>query len=182
MIDTALFFISFFLLSCPVKNEVKRDINVLSLSTQRVKEYISLSEIISSATVAPLETNDDILMKEVKDIEKNGAYYFISDGQTIYKYDANGHFTDKLNRAGSGPEEYLQISDFQIDNIGNIWILSRSEKSIYRYNPSKELQEKISFPYWVDNIKLLNADTMILYIGNETDGNVTIKVFCRKFK
>jgi hypothetical protein len=171
-----LFLISFLILSCSVKNEAKRDVNVLSLSTRQVIEYISLSEIISSAIMVPLETNDDLLIKEIRGVERHGSHYFISDGQTLYKYDANGRFVDKLSSVGSGPEEYLQISDFQIDPMGNIWILSRGGKSVYKYNPSKEFQEKISFPYLVDHIKLLNADTMILYVGNETDGNNTDQI------
>jgi hypothetical protein len=69
-----------------------------------------------------------------------------------------------------------QLSYFQIDSTGNLWILNRGEKSVYEYTPYKGFQEKISFPYWVDNIKLFNADTMMLYMGNKTDGNNTDQI------
>lgn len=57
----------------------------------------------------------------------------------LYVYDKSGHFLYSYNNVGQGREEFVRLSDFQIDN-GCVYLLDTSGKKIIRLNKQCEYQ------------------------------------------
>lgn len=49
-------------------------------------------------------------------------------------FDSEGAPIGKIGEIGRGPKEYLQINDFCIDNVGNVWIIDARQDKIYCYD------------------------------------------------
>ena len=62
--------------------------------------------------------------------------FYISDWRTsrIIVFDLNGNPVFVLNRRGRGPEEYLQVTDFDVDNSGGLWILDGQKDAVVHYS------------------------------------------------
>lgn len=158
--------------SCVGKGSSNRaDVNVISIENNNLKSKVYLSEVSSSVKCIPLETNDNALINQISKVISKGNSLYITDGMALYKFDETGTLLKKIKNNGSGPDEYINISDFQIGADGSIWILSRSNKQLYNYSSEGLLLKKISLDYWVSNIYLINPLSMFLYVGNEIDGS-----------
>lgn len=130
---------------------------------------------ISENKLVYLPTSDSILIGEIKGIYQQNGYIYLSDPFALYKFDKEGNFHGKINRQGDGPEEYHNISDFQIDDEGNAWIFSRNTKSIYKYSWNNELLQRIELNLWMERIRW-NGDGFYIYSGNETGFNNTCQL------
>ena len=65
---------------------------------------------------------------------KNETYYIFDKVQAmIFLFDDNGSYITKIHNIGSGPGEYADISDFDIDADLNIYISSIVGRKIIKY-------------------------------------------------
>lgn len=88
-----------------------------------------------SVTFVPLETNERSLISSItKILYKNETYYIFDKVQAmIFLFDDNGSYITKIHNIGSGPGEYADISDFDIDADLNIYISSIVGRKIIKY-------------------------------------------------
>ena len=156
-------------LACNTSNNTS--IKELSINNSFDDSNITLSKIASSSEIIPLETNDSILIGEIKKILCENNYIYISDGRTLFKFNDKGYFISKINKIGTGPDEYTSITDFQICSNDKVWILSRKDKRLCNYSWNGILENEIKLNFWISNICLLTNNTMLLYTGNKTDGD-----------
>lgn len=163
--------ITVMLCSCGSGRKTEDGVNTLHLSMDHVQDDVSLSEIASSVSCISLATSNSTLIDEVIRVISQNGFVYVADKGSVYKYDKSGRLVDKLHQQGLAPNEYNSVSDFQVDSQGNVWIVSRNEKGLYKYNWANELQTKITLDCWVSNIYLADDETMLLYVGNEVDGS-----------
>lgn len=106
---------------------------------------IDFSTFIQRVNILPLETTSESIFRSVSDmIWQNGRIYIYDISlQELFAFDESGKFIFKLNRMGKGPEEYGSMRDFEIDEEGNIHILSNKEVVIY--NADGKFQKRIPF-------------------------------------
>lgn len=135
------------------------------------KETIYMSELFSSAKYIPLVTDTESIINEIIKIYTDDNHVYIADRLSLYKFSMHGSLISKIQKNGPGPDEYISISDFQIDADSTVWILSRNSKCLYKYSWENELIEKIQLNNWVSNIYLIDSDNMMLYNGNEIESN-----------
>lgn len=167
---TICFIILLLSLSSCVQQKGESNIRCISAPTSTILQKVALSDIASDIELIPLETNDNSLINEIRKISYAKDFLYIADGLALYKYDSKGCLVYKLERQGRGPEEYIYISDFQINETGDAWILCRNSSSLYKYQDSI-LIDKIALEDWVSNIFLIDEAKMLLYIGNEATEN-----------
>ena len=88
-----------------------------------------------SVTFVPLETNERSLISSItKILYKNETYYIFDKVQAmIFLFNDNGSYITKIHNIGSGPGEYADISDFDIDADLNIYISSIVGRKIIKY-------------------------------------------------
>lgn len=149
------------------KNEAKDYIEVqpINVKISSIQSDVSLTDI-GGATIVPLQTSDTLLINEITRIHNSKDYIYLSDLSSIYKFSYKGEFISRINKQGTGPDEYINVSDFQIDDDDNVWVLCRNTHSLYLYSWDNHLKRKLNFDLWVENIFLFK-DNMLLYTGNE---------------
>lgn len=128
-------------LSC--KQEKRADTSCLVIDSEFTGEdCIKLSDFVESIELIPLETNQEYLVETVGKIIKHKDYYYIGSTSNVINkilvFDKNGDFIYKLDKKGIGPNEYIDIRDFDVIDKNNIVIVSRSNPGIYVYNIDKD--------------------------------------------
>jgi len=98
----------------------------------------------------------------------------------LFIYSDSGKLLSYFNKKGGGPNEYIGITDFIVDN-DTITVLDRSSQKLIKYNHSGDWisEHKLDYYAWAISPTVEQCD--FLYCGNEYDGqNHTSKL--RKMK
>lgn len=82
------------------------------------------------------DTSKEYSFTEISKLVFKKDKFYISDWRTrrIIVFDLNGNPVFVLNRRGRGPEEYLQVTDFDVDNSGGLWILDGQKDAVVHYS------------------------------------------------
>ncbi|MDP3397571.1 MAG: 6-bladed beta-propeller [Bacteroidales bacterium] len=109
---------------------------------------VNLSEIASDIKYVRLETNAESVIGNVWNVKLSKGKIYVSDNKyTISIFSEDGKFIKKFSRVGRGPEEYVDISTFQVnDTDGGIEIMDRSGR-IIRYDSDGNFIEVIDKVY-----------------------------------
>jgi hypothetical protein len=164
-------FILVFTVACSKAPESSEGIKRIDVSFDKRKESVKMSDMVASVNYIPLITSDDVLINEISKVVNDGEFIYVADRLSLYKFSLDGVFICKIQKNGPGPDEYLSISDFQIDNNGLAWILSQSNKKIINYSWDGEMIGLLELDIWVNSFYFMNDDRVFLYCGNETDNN-----------
>ena len=113
--------------------------NLITVDLEQVKEY-ELNQIFKNIEVAALETNDSSLLGHINKILVSANKVFISDKlqKTIIWFDFNGSYLGRLKKIGRGPDEFLDISDFEYNNYNNTLELTDA-RVLREYNLKGEM-------------------------------------------
>lgn len=118
MIATALF-----LLGCSgnKKENILQDeagIPVINLSENVSKvASLPLSEAAAKVEVVPLEVTDESLIGEVFKMKVTDSDIWVKHhkDERILRFSRSGKFLNKVGKVGQGPEEYIRMADFFVD-------------------------------------------------------------------
>lgn len=147
-----------------VKNESLEKINVLLSSKKAV---LPISDFASSVECIPLAAKDSVVIDELVRVIIKDDFIYAADNASLYKFTETGNLISSICHRGNSPSEYINISDFQIDKDGCVWMLSRNNKTLYKYAWNGDLEKKILLGHWIEKIYLLDKGKMLLYAGNE---------------
>lgn len=115
--------------SCNISKQDKEDNykQVVNLDLQ-----LDCSPKVAEIKCVPLETNDESIFNDVsKLIYRNNRFYiFDREGKSVFIFDNNGTFIRKIHAVGGGPEEYIEPSDMDVDEKGNIYISDNPKQRI----------------------------------------------------
>lgn len=131
--------ILFFLLLCNACSENKTEngqIEIIKIA-ERTPANISLSELTTEMEVTKLETADSCLLGIISHLKISDKFIYIKDihFDGIYEFDKEGKYIKRLHKKGMGPGEYVEISDFIIDEAQNtleIFDMQAKKLLIYR--------------------------------------------------
>ena len=128
-----------------------------------MKTNAPVEELIKDATLIPLETTDDCLLGDLEKILESDGRLYIQDmkGTTIFVFDISGKFLYKIERRGEGPEEYLEVADFDVMD-GVIYVLSRVNKRILAYDEKGKCVKMIPLKAWYYNLAV-EEERIVLY-------------------
>ncbi len=115
----------------------------MSVSSIDVTQRSKCSSIFSDYSYVQLETSDDCILSEVKSLEVSDNLICAQCADVIYIFNRNGRFVSKINKKGLGNGEYINITDFKI-NEDEIWVLSSHNKAILVYTKDAQFVRKIS--------------------------------------
>lgn len=93
------------------------------------------SDILPDRNYITLKINEDFAFVSIdKLLYKNGRLYLLDFRmKRILVFDEEGDGQFVLSRNGRGPQEYLQVSDFDIDDKGGFWVLDAQNDAIIHY-------------------------------------------------
>lgn len=131
-------FIFFLIASCHESNVENKDIEKIFVHCDDVKG-ISHNDYFENIELINLETSKNSLIHKINRLYffKEKIYILDKKQNSIFVFGQNGKFHRKIKNEGRGPEEYIQIGDFTIDEKENEIIVSMEiPKKVYRYNLS----------------------------------------------
>jgi hypothetical protein len=130
--------------------------------------------------IVELETNDLCLMNDIKQIEIIDSLIIILDlSENLYIFNKNGEFINRVGIKGNGPEEYLSLRSFFInDKEKAIYVFDNMKKMLLKYDLFGDYIS--SFKISNDSIDLIdqivpfNERYLILYhmMGLDEDKNI----------
>jgi hypothetical protein len=140
-----IFFISCFCSKNNSRNQENNGIYEIVISHELNNE-IKASSFIEDYKIVQLSTSNDNLIFQISKVQyfKEKIYILDSPGNCIFIFNNDGSFYKKLNKKGSGPGEYVQITDFYIDE-DNLHVLDFTQQAILRYNRDLEFMTKTNF-------------------------------------
>lgn len=160
-----LYAISILLYACNEGENKNDTILKLQIDPEVIDSPIRLSDV-AETTVIPLLTSDTVLIGEISHVYTTDKQIYVSDISTVFQFSSQGEFVSRICRRGDAPDEYLNISDFQVTPEGDVWILCRNTRTLYLYSWDNRLKRKLPVDLWVENIRL-SGNHMWLYTGNE---------------
>ena len=100
------------------------------------KGKVNLSSLFPKHRIIPLETNDSSLIegRGNKVIQQDSLIY-IQSKNVILCFHSDGRFMKRFDKKGKGPEDYIDISDFDVIDAGNgnreLWLSGTNGIKIY---------------------------------------------------
>jgi len=147
-----LLFCPVLLLLCSCNQQIQKkfpnhkDYHVLHVSLDETKT--SLFDIFEKVELIPLETCNEALIKVIRKILYYNNVYYVFDEKlgSLFLFDQNGKFINKIHRIGQGPGEYQLIYDFFVDTLqSQIGMLSPYGSVLY-YSIQGDFIKKINLP------------------------------------
>ena len=109
-------------------------------------KLMNLSDICKNIIYIPLETKQESLISEIDALEFSNSYIFVSDYKKLLQFDSNGKFIRKIGNQGRGPQEYLNIYNFCIDeNAEEIYVLNQNGFLIFDFDGKFKKSYKLTF-------------------------------------
>lgn len=98
------------------------------------EKEISIADFFQKIEIIPLATSDESLFSEIDKLIVHDSTIFLFDlrQNTLYRFDTQGHFLDKIHRVGRGPQEYLMAYDF---------VLNPEQETVHLLNPMGWIHE-----------------------------------------
>lgn len=160
--------------ACNPSQKMTKD--AIAIDYDRVKTIPLDSIKIKSVQYIPLETSDEALMSGVHKMLVRGNRIYVADysgAGIIFVFDFQGKLVLKINRVGRGPGEYIQITDFDISESGDIYIWSSGQRKLFKYSQDGAFDSEytISAPFF--NFSLLPNDR--LYVNRTYENGVCSK-------
>ena len=139
-------FLLFSLLLFSCRNEISN--KAIKVDIEAI-DNISIHEFFDKIEIIKLELNPIATISYFrKVISYNDRYYILDDRfPVIYMYTNQGKYLSKIDKQGQGPNEYIQISDFDIDTISKkLTILDPSYGALLEYNLNGDFKKRILLP------------------------------------
>ncbi len=135
---------------------------------------VPISDIADSIKYIVLETSPTSLLGSINDAKFTKDYFFIYHNGTtsqLSQFDKNGHFIRNIGSIGRGPEEYLGIRAFSIDEENKlIFIHLNFIKKILIYSFDGEYVKSINIDR--DDTEIVwNRDSLFMCFREPTIGN-----------
>jgi len=112
------------------KNE-KDPIPIFKLLECSNKRELKLSDLVSNTRLVKLETKDSSLIASTSRYLVGSKYIICINQSTVLQFDSNGKFIRVIAKQGRGPEEFTNISGFDMDREEkNLFFTSGSSKMI----------------------------------------------------
>lgn len=142
------------LYACNQNNTSVEEVAILPVAPEKLSSPEELFDF-SDTKVITLETNKGNLLSDIRKVQIYDDKIFIQDESPIlYVFDMDGYYLYKIDHLGQGPEEYIQLSDFDVFD-SCIYICSKVEKKLKVYNLKGDYLTTYNFDDdWYSNIQV----------------------------
>ena len=105
------FFLLYILIGSCTKTNLSTDLSVIPVESMVGKyEILNISDYASSVSYIPLETKDNVLIRNISEIIYEQEQFIVNDPiQSCMVFNKCGSYLHNLGNKGLGPEEYLSI-------------------------------------------------------------------------
>jgi len=127
-------------------------------------EAFDITKYVSNIQYVPLETNEDCFLAEVRKVVKNEDYFLISDSEgNLLKFTSSGKFIRRIGSLGKGPGEYLNMTDFVIDDsFENVYINTLG--FLYIYDTEGNFKSRIQWESGDLQVMCIDSQNRLFYV------------------
>lgn len=102
-------------------------------------------------------SRDELLFGKIEKVKiiNNKIYIFDWHQRSLTVYNMDGSGIGKVGEQGRGPHEYLQISDFDVDEDGNVYIWDGQGDQLYTYDKYFKFIRSVKPSFDIDLVKCL---------------------------
>ena len=178
-IKIVLLIFSFIILSCKDSPRDKKDnVHIIKIALDSPIEQRSFMDKVSDFRFIPLETTLQSIMNKIdKCVIKDERFYILDKKQqSIFVFTNEGKFITRFNRLGKGPDEYIELTDFEIGDQGELWVFDAVNRKLLSYNREFDITGNVKVCYG-DKMLLLNDGTVIIYADTPEKKEYAINVF-----
>lgn len=113
------------------------------------------------------QDSEDFAFGGIKTIRIRNSHIFIMDNKQkkICVFGMDGSNVSVLDYMGRGPQEYLTITDFDVDKQNNVWIVDGQKDMIFKYSPDFELVGSTAFPFDIAQIHCIDDGSFIVKLS-----------------
>ncbi|MBT4399092.1 MAG: 6-bladed beta-propeller [Bacteroidetes bacterium] len=160
-----LIFILITTLSCNQKNTENNSSALIHirLDPNNLPPLSTLSEIVKSVRIIPLETSPEILVGDVgRSFVGKDHIVFMSRGGTnyLYLFTKEGKFIRQIGSKGKGPGEYTRIRGISVlEDEQLIYVLDAFRQPFLGYSFDGEVAKSFKPPPYEQEMKLIDANT-----------------------
>lgn len=153
------------MLSCNQNNTEsnRSDLIHVRLDPNNLPPLSTLSDIVKSVRIIPLETSPEILIGDVgRSFVGKDHIVFMSRGGTnyLYLFTKQGKFIRQIGRKGTGPGEYTRIRGISVlEDEKLIYVLDAFRRPFIGYSFDGEVAKSFKPPPYEIEMKLIDANT-----------------------
>ncbi len=137
-----------FLSNCTQREKEETGSELITIPFSEAKPLI-YSDLIDKQDFVLLSTEADALFNRVdKVIAKNNKFYLFDhlSNKGILVFDDQGNYLQTVGEIGEGPQQQMNIDDFQVSQAGEVLILNKLAKKIVIYDSDGLWKEETSIP------------------------------------
>lgn len=123
------------------------------------------SLLVDTLEYFPLEDDANTIVASNDQVKYYDRHIYICNKMTgqIFVYTTEGKYVGCIDAKGEGPEEYATIDSFQIDEHGNVCILSLSKRKILAYDKFGNFKFSLDADYLASDFHLTGDSIITLY-------------------
>lgn len=128
-----------------------------------------IENFLANMDMVCLETNENCLLGNITKVCMDEECYYLTDEfkHSVFLFAKSGAYISKISQYGSGPNEYLELSDFEVKN-GQIFILSNPNKKILVFDKMGECLKTIRLNDWYHHLAV-EKDRILLHSGKSNN-------------
>lgn len=127
------------------------------------------SDFADEVIMIPLEISDDCLLGEIDKVVMSDSCIFVMENENqkgIYVFDHTGKFLYRIGSHGEGPEEFVELSDFSLnEEEGVIYLYDNARKKILVFSYEGDYIKDIQMNYYAFNLEYQNG---LFYLYHES--------------
>lgn len=142
--------------------------------TDMETDYGKLSDFAEEVKMILLEFTDDCILGEIEKIVLSDSCIFIMEGDNqkgIYVFDHTGKYLYRIGSRGQGPEEFVDLSDFSLNEEQRlIYLYDLARTKVLVFSFEGDFIKDIQMNYYADNFEYQNG-LFYLYRENVVYGD-----------
>lgn len=160
-----------FLFACSNEQQLGKTVFEVTDDVKVHEGKVTLSALFPEWRLISLETNDSSLIGgRANKVVQRGSNYYIESQGAILCFGKDGDFIRRIDKKGNGPEDYVEISDFDVikseSGKWELWISGVNGIKIYDISSGSYLRD-IPTGKYVHQFKYVNAHTVLLITSED---------------
>lgn len=143
---------------------------------RNLSKKIFIDEIIEEYKLVNLESNGDDYIGEVSKVVCFKNFIYVLDGRQglVLKFSSEGKYFGPIGKRGTNLGEYLSADDFDIDELGMIYVLSNANWGYVKYSSDGKFITEKRFPFAPSYISIVSPTEIGLYTAYYEEENYNL--------
>jgi len=153
--------------SCNKTIEKSDSVELIIIRKNTIPEASTLSEVMRSVRIVPLETTDESLMAHIFQMEiHDNLIYMINypNNNGVKIFNTDGKYIRSIGREGKGPGEFTELMSFSVlPKENKIYLTDRGARKTSAFDLEGKFIEEISTPVRPADLKFVTPDKYYVY-------------------